>query len=129
MARIKYVINERRLAYEGAIKIHEEKRLEVIRLRELYRDLEKSGIEHQAIEEGKLRAAEEAVHTAEKARNEARMAEIKAKQDAEEAIEEEERERIREGARPVDKVFAGIFGTDDLHSTRPKSGKPGSKSS
>ncbi len=25
MARIKYVINERRLAYEGAIKIHAEK--------------------------------------------------------------------------------------------------------
>lgn len=27
MARIKYVINERRLAYEGAVKIHEERRL------------------------------------------------------------------------------------------------------
>lgn len=27
MARIKYVINERRLAYEGAVQIHEERRL------------------------------------------------------------------------------------------------------
>ena len=26
MARIKYVINERRLAYEGAVRIHEERR-------------------------------------------------------------------------------------------------------
>ena len=30
MARIKYVINERRLAYEGAVKIHEERRQELL---------------------------------------------------------------------------------------------------
>lgn len=31
MARIKYVINERRLAYEGAMKIHAEKLDQVVK--------------------------------------------------------------------------------------------------
>ena len=34
MARIKYVINERRLAYEGALKIHNEKRDQLLQLDE-----------------------------------------------------------------------------------------------
>ena len=34
MARIKYVINERRLAYEGALKIHNEKREQLLQLDE-----------------------------------------------------------------------------------------------
>lgn len=44
MARIKYVLNERRLAYEGAIEIHENQAKEVLSKREERRQRTKEAI-------------------------------------------------------------------------------------
>jgi large subunit ribosomal protein L47 len=49
MARIKYVINERRLAYEGALKIHAEKMEQVAK-----EERESADLQHQEREAGKV---------------------------------------------------------------------------
>lgn len=53
MARIKYVINERRLAYEGAMEIHAEKSEQAAKEREGARETEKGSsadVSHQECE-------------------------------------------------------------------------------
>ena len=56
MARIKYVINERRLAYEGAVRIHEERRQAVLAEKEAKKEAiaEKTVAEVQPAQEAIL---------------------------------------------------------------------------
>ena len=86
MARIKYVINERRLAFEGALKVHEETRLgglaEKMRRRQF---------------------AEQAKEKKDKALRKAKA--------AEEAAAEEERRKLAEGPKAADLAAAGLLDT------------------
>ncbi len=53
MARIKYVINERRLAYEGAVRLHEERRQIILAEKDAKREAvaEKTTVEAQEAQE------------------------------------------------------------------------------
>ncbi|TFK84109.1 MRP-L47-domain-containing protein [Polyporus arcularius HHB13444] len=55
MARIKYVINERRLAYEGALKIHNEKREQLLKLEDSARAAEEAQAAEAARREEKAK--------------------------------------------------------------------------
>ncbi|RPD62421.1 MRP-L47-domain-containing protein [Lentinus tigrinus ALCF2SS1-7] len=55
MARIKYVINERRLAYEGAMQIHNEKRDELLQLADVERAMEEAKAAEAARKEEKAK--------------------------------------------------------------------------
>ena len=64
MARIKYVINERRLAYEGAVQILEDRRLAQVAEREAKRLAHK---EYLAQKAAKREAAQKATESVEEA--------------------------------------------------------------
>lgn len=88
MARIKAVINERRLAYEGAVQIHEQKR-EV------------------------LLAQEQAERDAHTASLKAKAEEVQAKR-----AEEETKRDIVQGKQSADTLAAGLFGALAEQSTQ-----------
>ncbi|KAI0720491.1 MRP-L47-domain-containing protein [Cerioporus squamosus] len=61
MARIKYVINERRLAYEGALKIHNEKREQLLQLEDEARAVEEAQAAEAARREEKAKRRQSGV--------------------------------------------------------------------
>ncbi|KAI0335902.1 MRP-L47-domain-containing protein [Cubamyces sp. BRFM 1775] len=58
MARIKYVINERRIAYEGALKIHNEQREKILKQEESERAAAEAQAAHEVEKEPKVKRRE-----------------------------------------------------------------------